>query len=439
MYTPNLHFIAGTPTLHAQVLPSSSNGAQMSDVPIPPSPIIDTSVLGTPVKISQRIDTPISDTAALSTLRVNTVTTQISDTSRKDVQRSDNPAPNTSHAGSLSPRTIMSRKPVPYPLNEEDPIANAQMPTPLIVITAGSNGSMQTSRAQGTPTASTFIQDSPTMNTPILCTSIPSITITRATTPSNVFPSPLDPHATIPVMITTSPSAEGVLNADRPTVCAPMSTTTIRIRTDTSPAKPTPGRPSTTLIPVRGTPNSKAHIPPHVPSMGRSTLPTSSPNNPRKPSWAIDQPLYSLHFHTYQNLVPPPRTLCIASAILSNFGPARMPKGVDIDVFARYCSFSNTIWIAVRKIRITENVTKQGSTCSDSLTWMTWCTYLRSEVAKKPWIRVRSSEYSNTFGRLSEEAIVRAWTEEDRRNKGVEEAWKRSFKGGVYYRRSQSD
>ena len=60
-------------------------------------------------------------------------------------------------------------------------------------------------------------------------------------------------------------------------------------------------------------------------------------------------------------------------------------------------------------------------------------------MAKKPWIRVRSGEYSNTFGRLSEEAIVRAWTEEDRRNKGVEEAWKRSFKGGVYYRRSQSD
>jgi hypothetical protein len=70
---------------------------------------------------------------------------------------------------------------------------------------------------------------------------------------------------------------------------------------------------------------------------------------------------------------------------------------------------------------------------------MTWCTYLKSEVAKKPWMRVRSGVYSNAFGRLSEEAVARAWAEEDERSEEVGEAWKGSFACGRCYRRSLRD
>lgn len=74
----------------------------------------------------------------------------------------------------------------------------------------------------------------------------------------------------------------------------------------------------------------------------------------------------------------------------------------------------------------------------ESIMWMLWSTYVQSELSRKPWMRVGSWEYSNVFGRLSEEAVVKVWVEQNEQE-SQQAMLEGSFESGRVYRQCLSD
>jgi hypothetical protein len=70
---------------------------------------------------------------------------------------------------------------------------------------------------------------------------------------------------------------------------------------------------------------------------------------------------------------------------------------------------------------------------------MSWGAYVGSDLAKKPWMRMVSCEYSNTFGRLDRQAVVLKWMEENEKAEGQSAVWQGSFWFDRRYRRCLSD